>query len=59
VSETLCSLIIWNSGRWTKSSNPVMLSVIHYRQNSLHSTTLYKLNACLKSVEGNVVSVLK
>jgi hypothetical protein len=29
VSEMLCFLVIWNSVIWTKSRNPVILSVIH------------------------------
>jgi hypothetical protein len=28
-SDTLCILDITNSGRWTKSRNPVILSVVH------------------------------
>jgi hypothetical protein len=28
----------WNTGRWTKSKNLVILSVIHHRQNPLEST---------------------
>jgi hypothetical protein len=36
VSETLFSSI-YNSGRWTKSRNPVTLSVIHHRQNTSDS----------------------
>jgi hypothetical protein len=32
-SFVLSSICIWNSGRWTKSRNPVILSVIHHRQN--------------------------
>jgi hypothetical protein len=28
----------YNTGRWTKSENPAILSVIHHRQNSLEST---------------------
>jgi hypothetical protein len=27
-----------NTGRWTKSKNPVFSTVIHYRQNSSEST---------------------
>jgi hypothetical protein len=38
VFETLCFLVIQNSGRWTKSSNPVVLGVIHHRQNPLKPT---------------------
>jgi hypothetical protein len=33
VSETLCFLLFQNSGRWTKSRDPVILSVVHRRQN--------------------------
>jgi hypothetical protein len=43
VSETLSFLVIYNSGRWTKSLNPMILGVIHHRQNSLHSTNLSSL----------------
>jgi hypothetical protein len=38
VSEKLCSLVFYNTGRWTKSKNPVILSVMHHRQNPLEST---------------------
>jgi hypothetical protein len=31
----------YNSGRWTESTNPVILNVIHHRQNPLHSGRLY------------------
>jgi hypothetical protein len=30
--------VILNSGRWTKSRNPVILNVIHHCQNPLDST---------------------
>jgi hypothetical protein len=30
----------YNSGRWTKSRNPAILSVIQHRQNALYSTLL-------------------
>jgi hypothetical protein len=38
VSETSCFLAILNTGRWTESRNPVILSVIHHSQNRLYST---------------------
>jgi hypothetical protein len=28
----------WNTGRWTKSRNPLILSVVHHRQNTSDST---------------------
>jgi hypothetical protein len=37
ISETLCSLALLEYGRWTKSKNPEILSVIQHRQNSLES----------------------
>lgn len=37
VSETLCSVVCYNSRRRTKSKNPVILSVINHRQNPLES----------------------
>jgi hypothetical protein len=37
VSETLCFLVIYNSGRWTKSINLVILSVLHDRQKTFNS----------------------
>jgi hypothetical protein len=33
VSEMLYLLVFWDSGQCTKSRNPVILSVIHHRQN--------------------------
>jgi hypothetical protein len=39
VSETSCfSSNYLESGRWTKSENPVILCVIHHRQNPIKST---------------------
>jgi hypothetical protein len=35
VSETLRFLIIYNSGRWTEATTPVILSVMQHRQNRL------------------------
>jgi hypothetical protein len=41
VSETSCfSCNYLESGRWTKSGNPVILCVIHHRQNPIESTEL-------------------
>jgi hypothetical protein len=33
--EKLTSISFWDTGRWTKSKNSVLLSVIHHRQNRL------------------------
>jgi hypothetical protein len=33
---------ILNSGRWTKSRNPVILSVKQYRENPLDSTSKFQ-----------------
>jgi hypothetical protein len=42
VSGTLCFTSNYlESGRWTKSKNPVILCVIHPRQKSIESTWLY------------------
>jgi hypothetical protein len=38
VFETLRFVVTLNSRRWTKSRNPVILNVIHQRQNMLEST---------------------
>jgi hypothetical protein len=40
VSETSCffSSNYLETGRWTKSENPVILCVIHHRQNPIKST---------------------
>jgi hypothetical protein len=43
VSETLCFPVIYNSGRWAKSTNPVILSVVHRRQNPLDSSRIIQL----------------
>jgi hypothetical protein len=41
VSETSCfSSNYLESGRWTKSENPVILCVIHHHQNPIESTVL-------------------
>jgi hypothetical protein len=40
VSETLRFLFIYNFGRWAKSINPAILSVMHHRQNHLESASL-------------------
>jgi hypothetical protein len=41
VSETSCfSSNYLESGRWTKSENPVILCAIHHRQNPIESTGL-------------------
>jgi hypothetical protein len=37
VSETLCFLVIYTSGRLTKSTNPVILSAIHHHEKLLES----------------------
>jgi hypothetical protein len=42
VSETSCfSSNYIESGLWTKSENPVILCVIHHRQNTIESTGIY------------------
>lgn len=41
LSQTLCFLIIQNSGQQAKYRNPKILSVIHHRQNHLDS--VYKI----------------
>jgi hypothetical protein len=33
---------VWNSGQWTKSINPEILSVIRHRQNPLNSTRTFE-----------------
>jgi hypothetical protein len=42
VPETFCSLV-FNTGQWTKSANPVILSAIPRRQNPSESTGLLGL----------------
>jgi hypothetical protein len=37
-TETLCFLVIYNTRRLIQSSDPVVMSVIHHRQNRLDST---------------------
>jgi hypothetical protein len=44
VSETSCfSSNYLESGRWAKSENPIILCVIHHRQNPIESIRLFKL----------------
>jgi hypothetical protein len=33
VSDMLISLFFKNTGRWTKSKNPEIISIIHHHQN--------------------------
>jgi hypothetical protein len=51
---------LWNSGRWTKSKNLVVMSVTHHRQNPLEciciklvdiSDHLLQLLTCVKLVD--------
>jgi hypothetical protein len=52
--------VIYNSGLWTKSINQWLLSVIHHRQNPLHSTPgLYLEGSPLESRRVNRLSWLK
>jgi hypothetical protein len=46
--ETLCFLIVYNSGRWAKSINPLILNVIHHHQNPLDSemTSVFCICRC-------------
>jgi hypothetical protein len=57
VSETSCfSSNYFESGRWTKSENPVILCVIHHRQNPIESRGLnssalgYSKNTLYKAI---------
>jgi hypothetical protein len=61
VPKTLCFLVVWSSGRWAISRNPVILSVIHHGRNHLGSTIklhttnvliINKLTVCLKQRHG-------
>jgi hypothetical protein len=40
-NETSPSSNYFESGRWTKSENPVILCVIHHRQKPIESTKRY------------------
>jgi hypothetical protein len=58
VSETLCFLVIKNPGRWSKSTNPVILRILimfnrryPLRQFYEHSTCIDTLFSCLKREE--------
>jgi hypothetical protein len=49
VSETSCfSSNYLESGRWTNSENPVILCVIHHRQNPIESTRSQLLDSSFK-----------
>jgi hypothetical protein len=50
VLETLCFLVFRILGKWTKSRNPAILSVIHHYQNPLDSTLKVSV-----SVHGNLL----
>jgi hypothetical protein len=41
---------IWNSGRWTESRSPVILSAIQHRQNPSESTNVYCFGEGVKSI---------
>jgi hypothetical protein len=49
ISETLCFLVIWNSGRRPKSRDPVTLSVAYHRQDSLGSAWQYTVDSRLSA----------
>jgi hypothetical protein len=54
VSETSCfSSNYLESGRWTKSGNPVILCVIHHRQSPIESTNYRGFCCLLQYVQAN------
>jgi hypothetical protein len=48
-----CFVVVWNSGRWTKSRNSVILSVMQHRQNPLDCNGLRMcVNRALRRIFG-------
>jgi hypothetical protein len=47
--RNVVSSTFWNTGWWTKSQNPVVLRVIHHRQNPLGS--VWRVSCPMQSVQ--------